>query len=72
MSPDLERLIGRAVIDKEFRKALLDDAEQAVKASGLNLTPDELAKVKDAAAARQKNRASTDSALDAAKAGGWK
>jgi hypothetical protein len=72
MSPDLERLIGRAVIDKEFRKALLDDVEQAVKAAGLNLTPDELAKVKDAAAARQKNRAGTDSALDAAKAGGWK
>jgi hypothetical protein len=71
MSPDLERLIGRAVIDKAFRKALLDDAEQAVKDSGLSLTPDELDKVKAAAADRKKKRDDTNKALDAAKAGGW-
>jgi hypothetical protein len=71
MSPDLERLIGRAVIDKKFRKELLDDADAAIAASGLSLTAEEIAKVKAAASERKKDRAATDHALDAAKSSSW-
>lgn len=42
MSPEFERLIGRAVSDKQFRDALLADPEQAAKDGGFALTDDEL------------------------------
>jgi hypothetical protein len=71
MSPDLERLIGRAVIDQAFRDHLLHDPDAAIAASGLTLTPDEIAKVKAAAKARGANRAATNQALDTARAGAW-
>lgn len=71
MSPDLERLIGRAVIDKAFRKQLLDDPEAAIRNAGLNITPDELDKVKDAANKRKKKRDDVDRELDAARGSSW-
>lgn len=46
MSPDLERLVGRAVMDPAFREKLLADPEGAIKDSGLSLTPDEVDGVK--------------------------
>ena len=46
MSPDLERLVGRAVIDKTFRDKLLADPEGAVKDSGLTLSKEEIADLK--------------------------
>jgi hypothetical protein len=46
MSPDLERLIGRAVTDKDFRDKLLADPEGTVKGSGLSVSAEELAKLK--------------------------
>ncbi len=46
MSPELERLVGRMVTDKEFRDKLLADPEGAVKDAGFQLTPDELDRVK--------------------------
>jgi hypothetical protein len=46
MSPDLERLIGRAVTDKEFRDKLLANPAGAVSAAGFKLSDDEMAKLK--------------------------
>ncbi len=46
MSPDLERLIGRAVTDKAFRDKLLADPEGTVKDSGLKLSEGEMADLK--------------------------
>lgn len=37
---DIERVIGRAATDSEFRKALIDNARKACK--GYDLTEDEL------------------------------
>lgn len=48
MSPELERLVGRVVTDKDFRDKLLADPEGAVKDSGFNLSADELDRVKNA------------------------
>lgn len=71
MSPDLERLVGRAVLDKEFRKKLLDDPDAAVQEAGFSLTPDEMGKVRDAAKQRGKDRQSIDKAIDAARGAQW-
>lgn len=49
MSPEMERLIGRAVTDKQFRHDLVNDPEGTIKSSGLSLTPDEVDSVKRAA-----------------------
>ncbi len=46
MSPDLERLIGRAVMDKAFRDSLLADPEGTVKKAGLQLLPQEMEQLK--------------------------
>lgn len=46
MSPDLERLVGRAVMDPEFRDKLFADPEGVIKGSGLSLTSDEVDGVK--------------------------
>lgn len=72
MSPDLERLVGRAILDQQFRKQLLDDPDGAVKSGGFSLTPDELQQVRDAVAERSKTRDSVDEQIDAAaKGGSW-
>jgi len=46
MSPDLERLIGRAVVDKDFRDKLLANPEDAIRDAGFNLPHDEMDNVK--------------------------
>jgi hypothetical protein len=48
MSPDLERLIGRAVLDPDFRKRLLDDPDAAAKEAGLQPDPDEMERLRKA------------------------
>jgi hypothetical protein len=47
MSAEFERLVGRAVMDKEFRDSLIKDPEGAAKAAGFNLTDDEMSELKD-------------------------
>lgn len=57
MSPDLERLIGRAIAEPEFRRQLLLDPVGVVEREGYALTEEELKKVREAAddpAAEQK------------------
>lgn len=47
MSPDFERLIGRAVTDKQFRDELLADPEGAARGAGFSLSADEMRQLKD-------------------------
>jgi hypothetical protein len=60
MSPDFERLVGRALLDPDFRKRLLDDPDGTVQREGFKLSPQELQHIHDAA----KDRATTDQKLD--------
>ena len=62
MSPDLERLVGRAVTDKAFRDKLLADPEGTVKGSGLSISAEELAKLK--AGVEQVKKDTTPDQLD--------
>lgn len=39
---DLERLIGRAVLEPEFRESLSTDLEQAIHEAGFDLTAEEI------------------------------
>ena len=43
---DLERLIGRAVLDPKFRESLLADPEKAIREAGFELSDDEMAALK--------------------------
>ena len=40
---DLERLIGRAVLDAKFRESLFADPEKAVREAGFELSDEEMA-----------------------------
>jgi Ribosomally synthesized peptide prototyped by Frankia Franean1_4349. len=73
VSPDFERLIGRAIVDKKFRKDLLDDPDAAVSGAGFSLTPDELAKLRDAVqkAGKKRKNDEIDEQFDAVRAGNW-
>jgi len=42
---DVERLIGRAVLDPDFRERLLTDPEAAIREAGLKLTKKEMAQL---------------------------
>jgi hypothetical protein len=61
VSPDFERLVGRAILDPGFRKQLLDDPDGTVKREGFAISPQELQHIHDAA----KNRDTTNQKLDA-------
>ena len=39
---DLERLIGKAVLDPEFREKLFADPRQAIREAGLELSEEEI------------------------------
>jgi hypothetical protein len=39
---DVERLIGRAILDEEFRRRLLADPRRTLREAGLSLTDQEL------------------------------
>lgn len=72
MSADFERLVGRTIIDKEFRKRLLNDPDSTIKDAGFNLTDDELDKIRSAA--KQGQGMGTDEVtkqIDALAKGDW-
>jgi hypothetical protein len=60
VSPDFERLVGRAILDPGFRKQLLDDPDGTIKREGFAISPQELQHIYDAA----KNRGVTDQKLN--------
>jgi len=66
---DLERLIGRAVLDAQFREMLLADPERATREGGFDLTEEEVAHLKSIDA--QKARALLEEA-DAVPRTEWK
>jgi hypothetical protein len=43
---DLERLIGRAVLDPKFRESLFADPEKAIREGGFDLSDEEMAALK--------------------------
>ena len=43
---DLERLIGRAVLDPKFRESLFADPENAIREAGFDLSDEEMAALK--------------------------
>lgn len=43
---DVERLVGRAVLDPEFREKFFADPEGAIREAGLELSEEELDRVK--------------------------
>ena len=43
---DLERLIGRAVLDPKFRESLLADPEKAIREGDFDLSDEEMAALK--------------------------
>ena len=43
---DLERLIGRAVLDPRFRESLFADPEKAIREAGFDLSNEEMAALK--------------------------
>ncbi len=67
MSPDFERLVGRAILDRDFRDKLLSDPDGTVKSAGLNITSAELDQVRAAA----KERSTTEQKLEAARGSQW-
>jgi hypothetical protein len=44
-SKDLERLVGRAILDPEFRKRLFADPEAVIRREGYQLSPEEMAQL---------------------------
>jgi hypothetical protein len=46
MSAEIEKLLGRAVLDKDFRDQLMADPENAVARAGFKLPDDELEALK--------------------------
>ena len=66
---DLERIIGRAVLDAQFREKLLDDPERAIREGGFDLTEEEIAHLQSIDA--QKARALLEEA-EAIPMGDWK
>lgn len=48
MTPNLERLVGKAVADKTFRAQLLANPEQGIQEAGLSITAEEMNAVKQA------------------------
>jgi hypothetical protein len=44
-SKDLERLVGRVVLDAEFRKRFFTDPETVIREEGYDLTSDEIAQL---------------------------
>ena len=52
---DLERLIGRAVLDPKFREKLFEDPEKTLRKAGFELTKEEMEGLQalDPEAARQ-------------------
>ena len=52
MTPVFEQLLGRAVTDVSFRQQLVNDPEATVKNSGLNISTDEMNRIREAVKTR--------------------
>jgi hypothetical protein len=66
---DVERLVGRAILDAEFRERLFADPEATVREEGFNLTKKEMAALKEVDAEKAMALASQ---LEDTPAAAWK
>ncbi len=71
MSPDFERLIGRAALDPAFRKRLLDDPDAAVSEAGLRPDPAEMDRLRRALADPTQRRQIEQLDQQATSLSGW-
>jgi hypothetical protein len=71
LSPDMERLVGRVILDKDFREYLITNPELAIKEAGFALTPEEIAGVIHETKYRG-NHAQTHYGFDIVAGGDWK
>lgn len=73
MSPELERVIGKAVVDQAFREALLDNPKKAVDDAGISLSKDDEKTLKDGIKELNKKVKKKDEldTIFAAARGGW-
>lgn len=62
MSPEFERLVGRAVSDKAFRDKLLVDPEQAAKDAGFKISDAEMKQLTEGI--KQVNQRMTPGGID--------
>lgn len=62
---DLERLIGRAVLDPGFREKLFADPEKAIRDAGFDLTEEEMAGLKEIDPQKARDAVESVAALDA-------
>lgn len=65
VSANLERLMGRAILDEAFREQLFTDPEAAIGAAGLSLSELEMSRLR-AAITRIKTDQSTEHKFDGA------
>lgn len=70
MTANIERLAGRAVVDRRFRQQLLADPEGAAKSAGVALSPAELEQVRKAAA-RFAGSETNAKSFDVLRGGAW-
>lgn len=47
MSPEFEQIVGRAVLDEDFRRKLIANPEKTVKETNLNLDAEEMKNLKE-------------------------
>jgi hypothetical protein len=71
VSPDFERLVGRAVLDPDFRKQLFGDPDGAVKSGGFSLTSDEMQQVRDAVNTRTASGSTVEELTDVTRGSTW-
>jgi hypothetical protein len=73
MKDEMERLIGRAVTNKEFRDKVLANPEQAARDGGFNLSADEIDSLKQSVAKISANSstAEIDKQFSASAAAWW-
>lgn len=71
MSPDFERLIGRAVLDPAFRRRLIADPDAAAKEAGLQPTPEEMDRLRKALADPAQRKQLEDIDQRTASLSGW-
>ena len=62
---DLERLIGRAVLDPKFRESLLADPEKAIREGDFDLSDEEMAALKKIDPQKARDAVEGMAALDA-------
>lgn len=43
----IEQLVGRALVDKDFMEAVIKDPEGEIRKAGLDVSPEELAQIKE-------------------------